>query len=307
MLAPVPAAELHALDHVVVAVRDLEAATRQTASLLGRQPSWCGEHPDAGTVNALFQLANTYLELLAARGEGPVGAGLEARLREHGEGVFALAFASDDAAGFGERLRGVGLEPGEPQAGRGVDSARGVERLWTTVLVPPAATRGVPLFAIEHRQGALESVEPEGNPAAAVEALDHVVLLSGDLEGSRRLYGEQLGLRLALDRTFDARGQRILFFRVGGATVEVVGAAEPPDEPGPDRAWGLAWKVADIEAARARLEQAGFDVSGIRPGAKPGTAVCTVRGEPLGVATLLIGPGLPGPPGLAGEPAASLR
>jgi len=300
----VDGADLVALDHVVVAVRDLEVATRQTASLLGRQPSWRGEHPEAGTANALFRLANTYLELLAARGEGPVGAGLEARLQEHGEGVFALAFASDDAAGFGERLRGAGLEPGEPREGRGVDPERGAERRWRTLLVPPAATRGVPLFAIEHRQGALESVEPDGDPAAAVEALDHVVLLSGDLEGSRRLYGDQLGLRLALDRTFDARGQRILFFRVGGATVEVVGAIDPPDEPGPDRAWGLAWKVADIEAARARLVQAGFDVSGTRPGAKPGTAVCSVRGEPLGVATLLIGPGLPG---LAGELDGSLR
>jgi catechol 2,3-dioxygenase-like lactoylglutathione lyase family enzyme len=295
---------LFALDHVVVAVRDLDEASRRTADLLGRQPSWRGEHPQAGTANALFQLANTYLELLGVRGEGPVGAGLKAHLEARGEGVFALAFACDDAAGFGERLRGVGLEPGEPREGRGVDLERDGERLWTTLLVPPTATRGVPLFAIEHREGALEAVAPDGDPAAAVEALDHVVILSGDLEASRRLYGDQLGLRLALDRTFEARGQRILFFRVGGATVEVVGAADPPDEPGPDRAWGLAWKVADIEAARARLEQAGFDVTGIRPGAKPGTAVCSVRGEPLGVATLLIGPGLPG---LAGEPAASLR
>jgi catechol 2,3-dioxygenase-like lactoylglutathione lyase family enzyme len=287
----VDAADLVALDHVVVAVRDLEAATRQTASLLGRQPSWRGEHPEAGTANALFPLANTYLELLAASGEGPVGAGLAARMKEHGEGVFALAFASDDAEGFAEQLRGAGLEPSEPREGRGVDPARGAERRWRTLLVPPAATRGVLLFAIEHREGVVEPVEPEGDPAAAVEALDHVVILSGDLEGSRRLYGDQLGLRLALDRTFEARGQRILFFRVGGATVEVVGAAGPPDAPGPDRAWGLAWRVPDVAAARARVAQAGFDVSGIRSGAKPGTAVCSVRGEPLGVATLLIGPG----------------
>jgi catechol 2,3-dioxygenase-like lactoylglutathione lyase family enzyme len=290
MLRSVAASDLHALDHVVVAVRDLETATRQAAGLLGRQPSWRGEHPEAGTANALFPLANTYLELMAVCGEGPVGAGLAARLQEHGEGVFALAFASDDADAFGARLRDLGLGPGEPRDGRGVDSARGAERRWRTLLVPPAATRGVPLFAIEHLAGALEPSRPDGDPAAAVEALDHVVILSGDLEGSRRLYGEQLGLRLALDRSFEARGQRILFFRVGGATVEVVGPLGPPDEPGPDRAWGLAWKVADVAAARARVAQAGFDVSGIRSGAKPGTAVCSVRGEPLGVATLLIGP-----------------
>jgi catechol 2,3-dioxygenase-like lactoylglutathione lyase family enzyme len=281
---------LHALDHVVVAVGDLEAASRQTADLLGRPPSWRGEHPEAGTANALFPLANTYLELMAVHGQGPVGAGLAARLEEHGEGLLALAFASDAAAGFGARLRAAGLEPGEPREGRGVERARGAQRRWRTLLVPPGATRGIPLFAIEHLRGVLEPARPDGDPAAAVEALDHVVILSGDLEGSRRLYGDQLGLRLALDRTFEARGQRILFFRVGGATVEVVGALEPPDPPGPDRAWGLAWRVPDVAAARARLARAGFDVSGIRAGAKPGTAVCSVRGEPLGVATLLIGP-----------------
>lgn len=290
--AAVPSSPLFALDHVVVAVRDLDEATRQTADLLGRRPSWQGEHPQAGTANTLFPLANTYLELLAPAGQGPVGAGLAARLAEHGEGIFALAFATDDAKGFGSRLREAGLEPADVRDGRGVDAARGAERRWRTLLVPPQASRGVPLFAIEHQSGGLEAVELEGDPSAAVAALDHVVIFSGDLEASRRLYGDQLGLRLALDRTFEARGQRILFFRVGGTTVEVVGALDPPDEPGPDRAWGLAWKVADVDAARARLEQAGFDVSGVRPGAKPGTAVCSVRGEPLGVATLLIGPGL---------------
>ena len=80
----------------------------------------------------------------------------------------------------------------------------------------------------------------------------------------------------------------------------MVGALDPPDEKGPDRAWGLAWQVADVEAARRRLADAGFDVTGVRTGAKPGTAVCSVRGEPLGVATLLIGP-------LGPEPAGSVR
>jgi hypothetical protein len=46
--------------------------------------------------------------------------------------------------------------------------------------------------------------------------------------------------------------------------------------------------VPDAEAARERLAAAGFDVSEVRPGAKPGTRVCTVRREAWGVPTLLI-------------------
>ena len=36
--------------------------------LLGRRPSWRGEHPGYGTANTLFRLDNTYLELLLELG-----------------------------------------------------------------------------------------------------------------------------------------------------------------------------------------------------------------------------------------------
>jgi hypothetical protein len=48
--------------------------------------------------------------------------------------------------------------------------------------------------------------------------------------------------------------------------------------------------VPDIDAAHARLVAAGFDVSEIRTGRRPGTRVATVRGETHGVATLVLGP-----------------
>ena len=53
------------LDHVVIAVRDLDAATADYTALLGREPSWRGEHPKYGTQNTLFRIDNTYIELLA--------------------------------------------------------------------------------------------------------------------------------------------------------------------------------------------------------------------------------------------------
>ena len=47
---------LSALDHVVVAVRDLDAATASYERLLGRPPSWRGDHPAHATANTLFRL-----------------------------------------------------------------------------------------------------------------------------------------------------------------------------------------------------------------------------------------------------------
>ena len=120
------------------------------------------------------------------------------------------------------------------------------------------------------------------------------MLASEDLEAARRLYGDALGLRLALDRRFESRGLRILFFRVGGTTLEVAGPLEPPaGAAAGDRFGGLAYRVADVAAARARLASGGVDVSPTRPGFKPGTLVCSVRAGTCSVPTLLIGPAGP--------------
>jgi catechol 2,3-dioxygenase-like lactoylglutathione lyase family enzyme len=64
---------LTSLDHVVLAVADLGAATETYARLFGLLPSWRGEHAAFGTANTLFRLGNAYVELLAPNGEGPVG------------------------------------------------------------------------------------------------------------------------------------------------------------------------------------------------------------------------------------------
>lgn len=283
---------LHGVDHVVIAVRNLEAAAAGYTALLGHGPWWRGVHPGAGTANALFHLAGGDVELLAPEGEGPVGRVLGRVLASAGEGLVALALATDDADACSAALRAAGA--GAPRQGEGRESGSDRLRRWRTVDLPLDTTRGLMLFAIERGEG------PSGGPVAAAPgaavALDHVVVTTPDLEAARALYGGTLGLRLALDRSFDARGLRILFFRVGGVTVEVVGRLDR--EPGAERSagdaasrdafGGLAYRVPDADAARARLAAAGFDVSSVRDGAKPGTRVCTVRDGTHGVPTLLI-------------------
>jgi catechol 2,3-dioxygenase-like lactoylglutathione lyase family enzyme len=147
-------------------------------------------------------------------------------------------------------------------------------------------------MAIEHRSPAerLQSAAIAGSAAAAVAAVDHVVVNTTDADGASALYGGALGIRLALDKTFPEWGARLLFFRIGGITVEIAARLGEGGSGEPDRLWGISYRVPDAEAARARLSAAGFDVSEVRPGRKAGTRVCTVRGEPCGVASLLIGP-----------------
>jgi catechol 2,3-dioxygenase-like lactoylglutathione lyase family enzyme len=279
---------LASFDHAVIAVRDLDAASAGYAALLGRAPSWRGHHPGAGTANSLFRLANGYVELLAQAGAGPIGDGLRAAIESRGEGLVGLAFGTPDAARCASAWREVGIAATGPDPGEGRDAGSGAVRRWRTATLPLQASRGVLLFAIEHTAGELPQthVDPAG-----ISALDHVVVTSTDLEASRAIYADLLGLRLALDRRFEARRIRILFFRIAGVTVEVAGALGPADpaEAG-DRFGGLAYRVDDVGATRERVAAAGFDVSSVRDGAKPGTRVCTVRDGTHGVPTLLIEP-----------------
>lgn len=290
---------IHAFDHAIVAVRDLESAAARTAALLGRPASWRGAHPGDGTANALFRLENGYLELLAPAGEGDLGGQVAAFLEQRGEGQLALALGTRDLRACAAALRARGVAVPDPRDGEGrrapgsggEPGAAGVRR-WTSALLPRDASRGLPLLLIEHRspEDALPLRAPDVAPSQAVVAFDHAVVLSGALDAARTLYGDGLGLRLALDRRFEARRIRILFFRVGGVTIEVAGPLDGGDAAAPDRFGGLAYRVADVAAARQRLAGAGFDVSEARDGFKPGTRVCTVRDGTCGVPTLLIQP-----------------
>ncbi|TFH27996.1 MAG: hypothetical protein E4H00_09045, partial [Myxococcales bacterium] len=263
------------VDHVVVVVADLERATDSYERLLGLEASWRGEHPELGTANSLFRLANTYVELLSPIGPGGLGDTLRDRLASHGEGPLCLAFGTDDAGAAASALRLRGVAVPQPSEGLGRDGRSGAERRWRNFLLPSEVTRGIYLMVIEH----LSPRErlPEAKPSAAtnsvVGAVDHVVVMTRSAEAVISLYGDKLGLRLALDRTFPERGMRLIFFRVGGLTVECAAAGDGESSLGPfpaaadgDRFWGISYKVADIAAARERVAQAGFDVSEVRAG-----------------------------------------
>ncbi len=284
------------LDHVVIAVRDLDAAAADYTALLGRTPSWRGEHPTYGTRNVLFRIENTYVELLGLGGVGgdPRWAGELARFLDvQGDGVYALALGTADVDATVREMRDRGLEIVDPADGEGVDINTGAQRRWRNAWVAPASSNGVRIFFIEQKSpvDALPVAQIVGDEAACVRRMDHAVVLSADMEASRRVWNDVLQARLALDRTFPDRNRRILFFRLGDITIEISGGAQQSAEGigKPDRIFGVAWGVGNLAATCARLAAAGIETSGPRAGIKPGTLVATVKGERAhGVATLLI-------------------
>lgn len=272
------------VDHIIIAVEDLEKASADYALMLGRAPSWRGTHPDYGSANTLFRLDNCYLELLAANGEGWAGDMVRGVLQSQGQSLCALVFATDECAAFLENARANGLDAADPVPGHGIDDNTGVTRTWQTMHWDMAAARGIFSFCIRHDDlSALPMAAVEG--AGAVTAVDHVVVQTKSAEAARKFYGDQLGIRLALEQHVPDWGGTQLFFRTNSMSVEVLSTEKAGDD---DRLWGLALKTDDIVATQKRLSDAGIAVSEVRDGRKPGTKVCTAKSHALDVPTLLI-------------------
>jgi predicted enzyme related to lactoylglutathione lyase len=119
--------------------------------------------------------------------------------------------------------------------------------------------------------------------------VDHLVLRTASAAQCIDLFGRQLGIRLALDQSVPEWGGRMLFFRAGKLTLEVIESQR--EKPAEDYFWGIAYQCADLEKAAARLTARGVALSEIRAGRKQGSVVATVKSHCLGIPTLLIAPG----------------
>lgn len=270
---------LSAFDHLTIAVADVETAIASYERLLGTKALWRGAHPGLGTAAALFGLSNGLIELVGPIADAAEAEGLRAHVAAHGEGLFGFTLGVDDAAASTPALRARGVRAAPPEEGE-ARAADGSMRRFRVVELSRASTRQVPVTLVE-RVDPLPVCEPAG--ASALGTLDHLVIRTADPEAALKLYRDGLGLRLALDQTFGTT--RMLFFRIGGVTLEVV---HDPARTAADALWGVAYRVGDLEAAHARLVAAGIAVSAPRSGRKPGTQVFGVRDGTCGVPTLVI-------------------
>jgi len=106
-------AHLTGIDHTLIGVRDLEAA-REAWATLGFTVSPRGRHIGWGTANYCIMLEEGYIELLGIVDPAQFTNNLD-KVLESREGMFALAFASDDGAALAQDFAAAGLHPDGPK------------------------------------------------------------------------------------------------------------------------------------------------------------------------------------------------
>ena len=120
------------VDHVVIAVKDLNAAIERYQTIYDMKVSDQSQNDAAGMAMAFFRFGDSYLELVTATSEtGPIAK----RLGDTGEGVHLVAMKVDNLDATLDRLRDAGIRlVGDPGAGNPVKGQ---------VFLHPAMTGGV--------------------------------------------------------------------------------------------------------------------------------------------------------------------
>lgn len=105
------------LDHMLLAVRDLDYATFDFRHRLGMNVVVGGVHPGRGTRNSLVHFGSAYLELIAVDDPSQPRAQDLLGFLSQGDAPFTFALAVDDLEAAGTALRQRGLELDDPTDG----------------------------------------------------------------------------------------------------------------------------------------------------------------------------------------------
>ncbi len=185
--------QLIGIDHLIVGVRDLEAARAQYARL-GFNSTPRGRHVGWGTANYCIMFESDYLELLGIVDASLFTNELDRFLSER-EGLLAVALGSHDVGATRAAWSAAGLAPDVPKALARMLDAEGsaIELRFRNVMLPRTDTGGIGMFALEHL-----TPEPMRRPAWLAHPNGAVAIRSCTIAASdvaplagalRRLFG----------------------------------------------------------------------------------------------------------------------
>ena len=272
------------VDHLIIAVKDLNEAEQNYKKLFGLNPVWRGEHKELGTANVIFNFKNTYLELLSANGEGLGAMLVNSAIEECGDGLIGVVFGVENIKEASKALIEKGFAITDISDGEGRNDSSNELRKWKNFFLPQELSRGIFSFIIEHTEGSLKKLDEY--PSDSINKLDHLVINTNDADGFIHVYQDIFKIRLALDKVIEHWDSRMLFFRLNRTTIEVVEKRDEKESK--DSLWGLAWEVENIKEAHKRLIDNGVEITPIKKGLKKNTLVSTIKSHTHNVPTLLI-------------------
>ena len=269
------------IDHLLVGVRDLEAA-REGYRRLGFTCTPRGSHIGWGTANYCIMFPDDYVELIGVVDRTKETNGLDSFL-ERREGLKGIALASDDDDGGYAALHAAGIAAAPPRdLARNLELPEGtVQPRFKLVHLPPDATPQLTAFICRHLTPEMVRrpawlAHPNG--ATGRRAITVVV---EDPPALARAYAGLLGAGAITptDEMLTVRvGRAALLFVCPGDLADLYPELDLDDAPAPPYIAGMTVVVADVaEAARV------IGANGVAVAANPGSALVVPPDEACGV------------------------
>ena len=192
------------IDHVVIAVEDLDTAAGELERTVGLTCTGGGRHEGLGTANRLAFLADgSYVELMAiedadAATNWPIGLATR-RALERGGGLATYALTDDELPVTVAALRAAGSSIGPITAGSRRRPDGEVVRWWTAI-AEPLGPDGLPFlirharFGAEWSPAAVAARAAVQQPAGAPVSLLRVELTVANPDDLAALHFRELGL-----------------------------------------------------------------------------------------------------------------
>ena len=249
------------IDHVLIAVRDLDAA-KDTFERLGFKVTPEGRHPGRGTSNRLVVFGGEYLELIAVHDpDGDLFRPNLPSFLDEREGLFIFSMGTRDVRERFRSVRDAGVlitDPvkGSRQAGDGTAAYS-----WTQAEIDPDAMPGSQTFFIQHdhtiEERYSEPPDPTNHPngvigiaslSLAVKDADEAARRWTDVIGLERVSEGSKCVRLRFDNSF------LDFCQPDGG--DALGDFIETWGEGPYR---IAFSCEDLDATEALLRDNGVE------------------------------------------------
>ena len=231
------------LDHVVIAVKNLDAAAT-TYRKLGFTLTPRGLHEGKGTGNHCIMFGSTYVELLGIVDETGARGRLAERVDARGEGAIAIAYGADDADNSYAALRAAGIEaepPNDLARPLDLDGKRDMVR-FRNIMLPKLALPETMQFVCTHLTPELTRARREWqlHPSGATAVAEVIIAQDDPAEVRVELATAKLDNTTITIDTRAAIEQRV-------GTAAVAGAPQTG-------IIGLTIRVNEVDAAAAMLD-----------------------------------------------------
>ena len=199
-------------------------------------------------------------------------------------GIIAISFVSDDIDEDYKRFQERGLDVSEIKTSNLIDrEGRETELVFFSIIKRDSFDLNILIFKDNDECINKNKQYNESD----ISKFNQVVVFSPKVKQIKELLADKLGIRLALDKVFDfGEGEvRMLFFRIGGVTIEVVENKKISSTS----FGGIGWHSDNLRLCHERLLKSNFTLSKIRKGRKSDTLVSTIKNAPVDIPTIIIG------------------